>query len=60
MPRRRSVVFVVSDFISEPGWGEVLARLAQRHEVIAVRLYDPLEMVLPYLGLLVVQAAETD
>ena len=59
MVRRRSVVFVVSDFISEPGWGEVLARLAQRHEVIAVRLYDPLEMVLPDLGLLVVQDAET-
>ena len=59
MVRRRSVVFVVSDFISEPGWGEVLARLAQRHEVVAVRLYDPLEMVLPDLGLLVVQDAET-
>jgi uncharacterized protein (DUF58 family) len=59
MVRRRSVVFVVSDFISDPGWGEILARLAQRHEVVAVRLYDPLEMVLPDLGLLVVQDAET-
>jgi uncharacterized protein (DUF58 family) len=56
---RRSLVFVVSDFISVPGWPEALAQLAQRHEVIAVRLYDPLEMELPDLGLLVIRDAET-
>src|SRR5438552_12104794 len=59
MMRRRSVVFVISDFISVPGWAEPLAHLAQRHEVVAVRLYDPLEMELPDLGLLVIQDAET-
>jgi uncharacterized protein (DUF58 family) len=56
---RRSLMFVVSDFISAPGWAESLAHLAQRHDVVAVRLYDPLEMELPDLGLLVVQDAET-
>jgi uncharacterized protein (DUF58 family) len=56
---RRSIVFVVSDFISLPGWEKPLAQLAQRHEVVAVRLYDKLEMELPDLGLLVVQDAET-
>ena len=59
MMPRRSVVFVISDFISVPGWAEPLAHLAQRHEVVAVRLYDPLEMELPDLGLLVIQDAET-
>jgi uncharacterized protein (DUF58 family) len=58
MPRR-SLVFVVSDFISAPGWGEPLAHLAQRHEIVAVRLYDPLERDLPDLGLLVIQDSET-
>jgi uncharacterized protein (DUF58 family) len=57
--RRRSLVFVVSDFISRPGWAETLANLAMRHEVIAVRVYDPLEMELPDLGLLVIQDSET-
>jgi uncharacterized protein (DUF58 family) len=57
--KRRSLVFVVSDFISAPGWAEPLAYLAQRHELIAVRLYDPLEMDLPDLGLLVMRDAET-
>ena len=56
---RRSLVFILSDFISAPGWSEPLAHLAQRHEILAVRLYDPLEMDLPDLGLLVVQDAET-
>jgi uncharacterized protein (DUF58 family) len=57
--KRRSVVFVVSDFISAPGWHKPLAELAQRHEVVAVRVYDPLEMALPDLGLVVLQDAET-
>ena len=56
---RRSLVFVVSDFISHPGWAKPLAELARRHEVIAVRLYDPLEMDLPDVGLVVIQDAET-
>jgi uncharacterized protein (DUF58 family) len=57
--RRRSLVFVVSDFISRPGWDEPLGHLAQRHETLAVRLFDPLERDLPDLGLVVMQDAET-
>jgi hypothetical protein len=52
-------VFVVSDFISAPGWEAALARLARRHEVVAVRLFDPLEMELPDVGLVTVEDAET-
>jgi uncharacterized protein (DUF58 family) len=59
MIHRRSLIFVVSDFISEPGWAEILGYLVQRHEVIAVRLYDPLESELPDLGLLPFRDAET-
>jgi uncharacterized protein (DUF58 family) len=57
--KRRSLVLVVSDFISQPGWEGALSRLAQRHEVVAVRLFDPLEMTLPELGLVTVEDAET-
>ena len=56
---RRSVVFVVSDFLSEPGWSGAMKALTHRHEVIAVRLYDPLECALPDLGMVVMQDAET-
>ena len=57
--KRRSLVFVVSDFISQPGWQEALERLSRRHEVVAVRLWDPMEMVLPDVGLVTVEDAET-
>ena len=57
--RRRSAVFVVSDFISRPGWERALSLLARRHETVAVRLFDPLELELPDLGLVVMQDAET-
>ncbi len=57
--RRRSTMFVVSDFISEPGWEKPLALLAQRHEVVAVRLFDPMELELPDLGLIPIRDAET-
>ncbi|MFT3803193.1 MAG: DUF58 domain-containing protein [Burkholderiaceae bacterium] len=56
---RRSVMFVLSDFISEPGWEKPLAALARRHEVVAIHLLDPLEVALPDLGLVVMQDAES-
>ncbi len=57
--RRRSTVFVVSDFLSAPGWEKPLAHLAQRHDVVAVRLLDPLEMALPDVGVLHLRDPET-
>jgi uncharacterized protein (DUF58 family) len=49
--RRRSVVFVVGDFSGANTWVEPLRRLAIRHDVIAVRITDPLERELPRAGL---------
>ncbi|EGI75545.1 DUF58 domain-containing protein [Hylemonella gracilis] len=57
--RRRSAVFLLSDFLSEPGWERPCAHLARRHDMVAVRLYDPLEQQLPDLGLLPLQDVET-
>ena len=57
--RRRSTIFVVSDFISEAGWDKPLGMLAQRHEVIAVRLLDAMELDLPDLGLIPIVDLET-
>ncbi|MEK6753289.1 MAG: DUF58 domain-containing protein [Chloroflexota bacterium] len=57
--KKRSLVFVVSDFISAPGWERTLNLLNQRHEVIAIRLWDPREMDLPDIGPIVMEDAET-
>ena len=61
--KRRGLLFVISDFISgsdkpasaadeiiEPAWVRPLGRLAQRHDVIAVRVVDPAERELPKVG----------
>ena len=58
MPRR-SLGFLISDFISTPGWAGPLAQLSRRHEVVAVRLHDPAEQELPEFGMAMVQDAET-
>jgi len=57
--RRRSLVFLVSDFISPPDWEKDLTALAARHDVIAVRLTDLLETRMPDLGLMTFQDAES-
>jgi uncharacterized protein (DUF58 family) len=57
--RRRSTIFVVSDFFSQPGWERGLSQLARRHEVVALRLCDPLERQLPDVGLVLMEDAET-
>jgi uncharacterized protein (DUF58 family) len=57
--KRRSLVFVISDFISSPGWERPLNLLTQRHEVVAVRLFDRREVELPDVGPLLMEDAET-
>jgi uncharacterized protein (DUF58 family) len=57
--KRRSLVFVISDFISAPGWERPLNLLSRRNEVVAVRLFDPRETELPDVGPLILEDAET-
>jgi uncharacterized protein (DUF58 family) len=57
--RRRSLVFLVSDFHAPEGWEVPLAELARRHEVIAVRVEDPRERDLPDVGGMYLQDPET-
>jgi len=57
--KRRSLVFVISDFMSEPGWERPLNMLGQKHEVVAIRLIDPREMDLPDVGMMVMEDSET-
>jgi uncharacterized protein (DUF58 family) len=55
----RSLIFVISDFISVPGWERQLNLLTRRHEVVAVRLFDRREVELPDVGLMTLEDAET-
>ncbi len=57
--KKRSLVFVISDFISAPGWERPLHLLHRRHDVLPIRLWDPREVELPDVGLVLVEDAET-
>ncbi|MEO5841681.1 MAG: DUF58 domain-containing protein [Acidimicrobiales bacterium] len=59
MIRRRSLIVLISDFITEPGWERSLLRLTEHNEVIAIRLVDPSEFALPDAGMIVVEDAES-
>jgi uncharacterized protein (DUF58 family) len=57
--KQRALVFITSDFISLPGWEKPLALLNQRHEVLAIRLWDPREVELPDVGPIIMEDAES-
>ena len=57
--KRRSLIFLLSDFISAPGWEKPLTLLNRRHEVLAIRLWDPREVELPDIGPILMEDAET-
>ena len=57
--KRRSLVFVISDFICVPGWERSVDRMNRKHETLAVRLWDPRETELPDVGVVRVEDSET-
>ena len=57
--KRRSLVFLVSDFICMPGWDRAVDQLNRRHELLAVRLWDPREIDLPDVGVVLIEDSET-
>lgn len=56
--RRKSVVFLISDFFSDP-LDKPVGKLAKKHETIALRVLDPLEAKLPKGGRVVMVDPET-
>ncbi len=50
--RRRGLVVVVSDFLTDEAWEQPLRMLATRHEVLAIEVVDPRELELPEVGTL--------
>lgn len=55
---RRSIVFILSDFLTED-YAKPLRVASKRHDVVAVTITDPRELSLPGIGLIELQDAET-
>jgi uncharacterized protein (DUF58 family) len=56
--RRRSVLFIVSDFMAA-GYEAILSRLSRKHDVVAIQLVDPRERRLPNAGLMALRDPES-
>jgi uncharacterized protein (DUF58 family) len=56
--KRRSVVFLVSDFLSD-GWERPMQITRQRHELVPVVVADPMEAALPDVGIMMLEDLET-
>ena len=59
MVRRRSLVFLISDFLQDEDYQDALALASRKHEVIPLVLIDPREEELPPVGLIEVVDLET-
>ena len=56
--KRKSVVFLISDFIDDKYWSSL--KIANRkHDLIGIRLFDPAEKLFPDLGVLKVKDPES-
>lgn len=56
--RRRSIVFLVSDFMTEE-YEKALQVTNKKHDVIAIDIIDPREVELPNIGFIELEDAET-
>ncbi len=56
--KRRATVFLISDFLAE-GFEKDLQIANKRHDLVAIRLIDPLEERLPGIGLIELEDLET-
>lgn len=56
--RRRSIVFLISDFLTE-NYQKALQVANKKHDVIAMDIIDPREVELPNIGLIELEDAET-
>ncbi len=57
--KKRCTCFLISDFIDEHDFSHALAIANRKHDVVALRVYDPRENVLPPVGMMFLTDAET-
>lgn len=58
--KRKSIVFVISDFIDYSEYLKPLKTLRSHHDVIALKITDPREKEIPNVGMIELEDVETD
>jgi uncharacterized protein (DUF58 family) len=57
--KKRCTTFIISDFLV-PDFEEALRIASNKHDIVALKIYDPAETAIPDIGLIKVADAETD
>lgn len=57
--KKRCTCFILSDFIDDKSFEHTLSIANKKHDVVALRIYDPRENELPPVGLMYMTDAET-
>lgn len=57
--RRRAVVFLLSDFLTQQDFARPLSIAARKHDLVALRLCDPRQATMPDVGFIKLYDAET-
>ena len=58
MAKRKSVIFIISDFIDNDYW-QSLKVLNKKHDLIGIKIFDPAELYFPDVGLIKAKDPET-
>jgi len=56
--KRKSVIFLISDFIDDDYWSS-LKIVNRKHDLVGIRLFDPAEKLLPDIGVIKVRDPES-
>jgi len=56
--KKRCTAFIISDFIA-PGFEESLRIASNKHDIVAIKIFDPIETSIPDVGLIKVADSET-
>ncbi len=57
--KKRSVVFLITDFLTEPNYRDAIKIANKKHDLVALRVVDRTEMQLPDVGLIKLRDNET-
>jgi uncharacterized protein (DUF58 family) len=57
--KKRSIVFLISDFFADPNYKDALKIANKKHDVVALRIVDKTETELPDVGLIKLKDNET-
>jgi uncharacterized protein (DUF58 family) len=56
--KKKSVAFLISD-MQDKGFDDALSIVSKKHDLVGIRIYDPLESEIPAVGLMKIRDAES-